>query len=343
MMQEDADATDQKGNRYYKRKLLGRTFLANDLVKLTFELPKGVSLKTQGFDIGLGDFVRIRPFSEEHRKLVENPGGGRAYSPVFSPEVEGQFGLIIKPYGPADKVVGMSSLLRNAPIGSEFLVTNHVEHIFWKERNWGYWCNERNIDVGNEAYCLGLIAFGIGITEIAPVAMSELLDPRVKQVTILWANKSWSDAEWVWSDACNKADDLVHKFFAEQGKYGARLKIKHILSREERPEACFNGRINAAVLKKAFLEDGIPQDQLKILSVGTTAMTNFAYEELSKLGLDIKKEKYWGGNNLLYRKAEGSAPTDRILSPLLAATSKEDSKHPPASSTEEPRKKRAKI
>jgi hypothetical protein len=317
----EPDALDQKGNRYFKRKLLQREFLAKDLMKLTFELPRGVSLQSLGIDIGLGDFVRMRPFTEEDKKLVENPAGGRAYSPVYSPDVEGKFGMIVKAYGPDEKVVGMSSLLKHTPVGTEILVANQTEHVFWKERNRGYYCNERNVEPGNEgSYSLGLIAFGIGITEIAPVALSELLDPRVKQVTILWANKCWSDADWVWKDAHAHEESLVHKFFAEQGKHGARLRIKHILSRETRPEATFHGRINSDVLKAAFMEDSIPTDEMRFLSVGTTAMTNFAYEQLAGLGLDISMGESWGGKNLLYRKWSGDRlATDRIRSPLLAA------------------------
>mmetsp|Transcript_35537 Transcript_35537/g.99844 ORF Transcript_35537/g.99844 Transcript_35537/m.99844 type:complete len:373 (-) Transcript_35537:148-1266(-) len=319
--EQEPDALDQKGNRYFRRKLVRREFLMRDLMKLTFELPEGVSLKSLGVDAGLGDFLRMRPHAEEHKQLVENPAGGRAYSPVSPPEAQGEFGLIVKAYGPDDRAVGVSSLLRRVPIGTEMLVTSHTEHVFWKERNRGYYCNDRSITPGSEGqYHLGLIAFGIGITEVAPVAMSELLDPRVQKVTILWANKYWSDADWVWRGV-GTADDLVHKFFAEQGRHGARLEVKHILSREERPEACFHGRITADVLRRAFLDGDIPRSNLKFLAVGTAAMIDSAYEQLGELGLDVVKEEHWTGRNLLYQKCSGaSACADRALSPLLAAT-----------------------
>jgi NAD(P)H-flavin reductase len=340
----EPDALDQKGNCYYRRKLVQREFLGSkkDLMRLTFELPQRCSLSCLGFDIGLGDFVRIRPYTEEHKKLVENPAGGRAYSPVFPPEVDGKFGFIIKAYGPGDKVVGVSSLLQRAPLGSEFLVTDHVEHVFWEQRNRGYYCNQRNIELGNEGpYNVGLIAFGIGITEIAPVAMSELRDPRVKQVTILWANKYWSDAKWAWTPGnSGEADDLVHQFFASQEKYGSRLHIKHVLSQEEHPEACFHGRVDSEILKKTFLADDSPTDNMKFLAVGTTAMIDFAYAELAGLGLDVSKKDHWGGANLLYRKlAQSSAPEDRRLSPLLAATNGACCKRQPDTVDESPSKR----
>eukprot|EP00931_Biecheleriopsis_adriatica_P076337 TRINITY_DN50059_c0_g1_i1.p1 TRINITY_DN50059_c0_g1~~TRINITY_DN50059_c0_g1_i1.p1 ORF type:complete len:359 (-),score=77.80 TRINITY_DN50059_c0_g1_i1:110-1153(-) len=338
---QEPDALDQKGNRYYRRKLLQREFLSHDLMKLTFELPPRVSLKSLGFDIGLGDFVRMRPYAEEHKKLVENPAGGRAYSPVLPPDTEGKFGFIVKAYGPEDKVVGVSSLLKQVPVGTELLVTNHTEHVFWKERNRGYYCNSRNIEISSDGFhYIGLIAFGIGITEIAPVALSELLDASVARVTILWANRRWSDAEWVWKDAAAREEEnLVHKFFAQQGKYGDRLQVKHILSQEDRPEASFRGRITGDVLKKAFL-DGVPKEKLKFLAVGTTAMINFAYEELGKLDLDISQKEHWEGSNLLYRKCPASlACADRRPSPLLAALCPEGNKRSKRAEEESPSKR----
>jgi len=352
------DALDQKGNRYYRRKLLHREFLAKDLMRLTFELPPGVSLKSLGFDIGLGDFVRMRPHAEEHKKLIENPAGGRAYSPVLPPATQGRFGFIVKAYGPEDAVVGVSSLLRRAPIGTELLVTNHVEHVFWKERNRGYYCNERNVDPeGGGPHHVGLIAFGIGITEIAPVAASELLDPRVARVTVLWANRRWSDAEWAWPGAedvdggARDSCDLVRRFFAEQGRHGERLRVMHILSQDRRPEAAFHGRITADVLRQAFLRENsgeAPQrEQLRFLAVGTTAMTNFAYETLAGLGLDVvhaAAQGHWGGGNLLYRKrAAAAAPADRRASPLLASEHVAGGRRTAHAAEEEPPSKRSKI
>eukprot|EP00419_Tripos_fusus_P040295 CAMPEP_0172793992 /NCGR_PEP_ID=MMETSP1074-20121228/209756_1 /TAXON_ID=2916 /ORGANISM="Ceratium fusus, Strain PA161109" /LENGTH=350 /DNA_ID=CAMNT_0013631069 /DNA_START=22 /DNA_END=1074 /DNA_ORIENTATION=- len=290
-------------------------------MRLTFELPPGVSLNSLGFDIGLGDFVRIKPYVEEHRKLVENPDGGRAYSPVLSPELDGQCGFIIKPYGPG----GVSSLLQNIPIGSEVLITGNVEHVFWKERARGYFANTRNMAFGSQAsysvalIAYGMIAYGIGITEVAPVALSELKDPRVKQVRILWATKTWSDVDWVWADS-DEHRDLVHHFFRQQqqGAYGARLQLTHILSQEDR-SGCMRGRVSANVLRQVFLDDNVPREDLRFLAVGSTAMLDFTYETLLGLGLDTSKSNgSWSGGNLLYGKlAENVSLSVRHPSPLL--------------------------
>jgi ferredoxin-NADP reductase len=320
-MEPEPDALDQKGNRYYRRKLLKREFLLSDLMKLTFELPKDTSLQSMGFDIGLGDFIRMRPFSEEHQKLVENPAGGRAYSPVSMPNTKGKFDLIVKSYGPG----GVSSLLKQIPIESELLVTSNVEHVFWKERQKGYWANERNVttvaldeDKGDGCH-ICLIAFGIGITEVAPVALSELRDPCVKKVTILWALKRWSDASWVMrAEGDEYPDDLVRQFFVQQkqGRFGDRVQIKFILSQEEHPD-CLHGRISADTLKTVFLDQQSKQEHLRFLAVGTAAMITFAYEMLGNLGLDIAMKDHWTGKNLLYRKLSGAAHTsERTASPL---------------------------
>lgn len=307
-------AKDQKGNCYYRCKLISRDFLQEDIMKVMFELPGQTSLKALGIDAGLGDFVRIRPHHEDHQKLVQNPAGGRAYSPITFPHTKGKFGLIVKPYGPG----GVSSLLKQIDIGSQMLVTNHVEHVFWEERQRGYYCNERNVDFANgnlkqlSASDMGesiskldgaqtgqttsdgcnvcLIAFGIGITEIAPVAMSELQDPGVKSVTILWALRKWRDSEWARKSVEDEdPENMVHQFFAEHrsGKYGDRVAVKHILSQEER-EDCLHGRINSDILKKVFLESQVPQESLRFLVAGTTGMIEFAYKALGELGPDRK-------------------------------------------------------
>eukprot|EP00930_Biecheleria_cincta_P037641 TRINITY_DN25854_c0_g1_i1.p1 TRINITY_DN25854_c0_g1~~TRINITY_DN25854_c0_g1_i1.p1 ORF type:complete len:336 (-),score=56.63 TRINITY_DN25854_c0_g1_i1:358-1365(-) len=314
----EPDALDQKGNCYYRRRLLSKTFLQEDLMKLIFELPQDVSLKSLGFDVGLGDFVRVRPYLAEHAKLVENPTGGRAYSPVLEPDTHGKLGLIVRAYGPG----GVSSLLQQIPVGSEMLVTNHVEHVFWKERQKGYFANERNsAPVANsKSLSVCLVAFGIGITEIAPVAMSELQDPSVCKVTVLWALKKFKDAEWVWDELCDEQPgDLVHQFFAKQkdGLYGDKLEIKYVLSQEQR-EGCFHGRIRQDVLTKAFMVDHLSKASLRFLAVGTTAMIKCAYETLAQMGLDITEQENWCGENLLYRKLSKESPVSaRTPSPLI--------------------------
>jgi len=195
-----------------------------------------------------------------------------------------------------------------------------VEHVFWKERNRGYFANTRNMVSGSQtSYTVALIAYGIGITEVAPVALSELKDPHVKQVRILWATKTWSDVDWVWADS-EEHQDLVHHFFRQQqqGTYGARLQLTHILSQEER-SGCLRGRVSANVMRQVFLDDQVSREDLRFLAVGTTVMIDFTYETLSDLGLDASRSSSsWSGGNLLYGKLpQASATSARRASPLL--------------------------
>merc|ERR1712194_615224 len=82
------------------------------------------------------------------------------------------------------------------------------------------------------------------------------------------------------------------------------------------------GRITPDILKQTLMDNGMPQDSLKCLAVGTTEMVNFAYGALGQLGLDISMDAFWRGSNLLYRKlAEASAVCDRHPSPLLSESS----------------------
>jgi len=221
----------------------------------------------------------------------------------------------------------VSSLLQQIPIGSEVLITSNVEHVFWKERNRGYFANTRNIVSGSQAsVTVALIAFGIGITEVAPVALSELKDLQVKQVRILWATKTWSDVDWVWSDS-EEHQDMVHHFFRQQqeGTYGTRLQLTHILSQEER-SGCLRGRVSANVLRQVFLDDQFPRKDLRFLAVGTTAMIDSTYETLSDIGLDASRSTgSWSGGNLLYGKLpEASGTSMRQASPLLETLHKAD-------------------
>lgn len=296
------DATDAKGNKYYRRKLINREMLTPNIMRLTFQLPDDTSLKDLGFDIGYGDFVRMRPFTEEHKKLVDHPNGGRAYSPVSAPDEKGKFDLMVKVYGEG----GLSSLFKTCEIGSEFLAASHVEHVYWAERKTGYYANVRNLEDDDEDHVACLIAFGIGITEIAPLALSELYDKKASKVKILWANKSWEDVAWVseesLTDEASDHQDLVRLLFSGMAHNSEKLTINHILSQQKRTN-CLHGRFNKETIKQVFMEDSIPMWKYRFVSVGTPEMTKRFYETLADLGFDIDKAKgFWTGQNFLFKK-----------------------------------------
>lgn len=346
----EPDATDQKGNQYYKCMRVRRKFLSQekDLMQLTFKLPNGESLKSLGIDIGLGDFVRIKPCSQEHKDRVRNPEGGRAYSPVSRPDVIGSFSTIVKAYRPKlGEKGGVSYFLKEVPEVVDVLISLNVEHAYWEERNHGYYCNKRSIEPQSKSsYHVCLISFGIGITEIAPVAISELADERVQNVTVLWANKTWNDVEWVWPGAeAEETDNLVQEFFAKQGEWGTRLNIEHILSQDTFHEASFRGRIDSDVLKKVFFEESDAQSIEEFVAVGTADMTKSAYDMLTRL-VDIWMEDtgefkgHWCGNSLLYQKCpRNTVCGDRVPSPLLALTTQDMGKRHRAPDEEHARKR----
>ena len=88
---------------------------------------------------------------------------------------------------------------------------------------------------------VGLIAFGVGITEALPVAWSQLLKPIdiVERVILLWGNKTWMDVFWQ-----EQLQELVQQ-------HAGRFQVVHALSREHR-EGCVRSRIDQPLLDTTF-------------------------------------------------------------------------------------------
>jgi len=127
---------------------------------------------------------------------------------------------------------------------------------------------------------VGFIAYGVGITEALPIAASELQQPEVESVLLLWASRSWGDVFW-------------HELIAElKEKYGERFQARTILSREQR-QGSLEGRVNPEVLSEVF--DGTwgtgpggsneeKRDGVRFLSVGTKDMMKDTDNMLGKIG-----------------------------------------------------------
>jgi len=181
--------------------------------KFTFALPEQQSLASLGFDMGLGDFVKVS---------VNGRGGGKAYSPTSDPYKKGSFDLMVKIY-PNGKVSGY---LDQTKIGETVYLSGPgpVPWIGFKRR---------------QAKHVGLIAFGIGITELKAIAISELLDPHVKSVRLLWALSYWSD-------------NFMEKELEEMVKQSnGRFSVVYTLSRDTH-EGCLSGRVSSKLLRQAF-------------------------------------------------------------------------------------------
>mmetsp|Transcript_32389 Transcript_32389/g.102850 ORF Transcript_32389/g.102850 Transcript_32389/m.102850 type:complete len:281 (-) Transcript_32389:24-866(-) len=216
--------------------------------RFTFELPANTSLSSLGFDLGLGSFVKVSP-----------PRGlARPYSPTSDVNRLGSFDLTVKIY-PGGNVSGFLDRLL---VGESALCSGPgpVPWIRMCRRGGG---------IG-----FGLVAFGVGITEIFEIAKAELTRSACQRVLLLWANRSWSDVF------------DVETINAVASASGGRLQIIHLLSREQR-EGCLQGRISVEVLKEAFaplLDGSLDKAALRFLAVGTRGMKVHTAQCLSELG-----------------------------------------------------------
>jgi ring-1,2-phenylacetyl-CoA epoxidase subunit PaaE len=90
-----------------------------------------------------------------------------------------------------------------------------------------------------QASYVGLVAFGVGITEALPIAARELETPGVAGVTLVWAARTFADTFW--------HDELAALGATHQNRFNIML----VLSREVR-EGCKHGRVTPELLREAF-------------------------------------------------------------------------------------------
>ena len=136
---------------------------------------------------------------------------------------------------------------------------------------------------------VGIVAYGVGITEALPIATAELAKPEATHVDLLWASKTFGDTFW-------------HEQLAELAAvHPERFKHTTILSRETR-DGALHGRVNSRVLAAVFDDAwatgvGAPNENLResvrFLSVGTKAMMHETDEMLTANGY------HWAKNKLL--------------------------------------------
>eukprot|EP00621_Florenciella_sp_RCC1693_P002819 CAMPEP_0182527376 /NCGR_PEP_ID=MMETSP1323-20130603/3803_1 /TAXON_ID=236787 /ORGANISM="Florenciella parvula, Strain RCC1693" /LENGTH=255 /DNA_ID=CAMNT_0024736347 /DNA_START=325 /DNA_END=1092 /DNA_ORIENTATION=- len=127
---------------------------------------------------------------------------------------------------------------------------------------------------------VGLIAYGVGITEALPLAAAELSKPEAEVVHLIWASKTFGDTFW-------------HDSISELSKqYGERFRFTTILSREER-EGSLKGRIDASVLSEVFgtsfgTSSGGKHEarrgEVRFVSVGTKSMMRATDDMLAEIG-----------------------------------------------------------
>ena len=86
---------------------------------------------------------------------------------------------------------------------------------------------------------VGLVAFGVGITEALPIAAAELAKPEAQHVRLLWASKTHGDLFW------------HEEIAALRAAHPERFSAETILSREQR-DGSLHGRCRPEVLAAVF-------------------------------------------------------------------------------------------
>jgi NAD(P)H-flavin reductase len=111
--------------------------------------------------------------------------------------------------------------------------------------------------IRNPGAYVGIVVYGVGITEGLPVARAELEKGDAKQVVLLWASRTKDDTFW--------HDEIA----SLQKEYPKMFKMVNIFSREDR-EGSLHGRVNPAILKQVFQPTNA--EEARFLSVGTKEM-----------------------------------------------------------------------
>lgn len=131
----------------------------------------------------------------------------------------------------------------------------------------------------------GGVAFGVGITEILPMARYELENGAGK-VVVLWASRTKADTFW---------HEDIHEL---KRAYRDRFEMVHLYSREtERKhleeKGVLQGRIDATLLKEVFetrlSNAGMERDDAKFLVIGTRSMMNMTNQMFTRIGFPMHK------------------------------------------------------
>ncbi|CAE7036947.1 cyb5r1 [Symbiodinium sp. CCMP2592] len=119
---------------------------------------------------------------------------------------------------------------------------------------------------------VGLVAYGVGITELYWTAVEELKDPKVEQVVLLYATRTL-DEQAVYGP---ELDELAQK--------EPRFRLVRLLSRECSPVA-LSGRVNATLLSDVFPWSHEQwRSTARFTAAGSKEMMTATYEWLAELG-----------------------------------------------------------
>lgn len=134
---------------------------------------------------------------------------------------------------------------------------------------------------------VGLIAFGVGITEVLPVAAAELSKHDASSVIIIWASRCAAETFWG-----TEMEELKER-------HGKRFELVRVYSREKAADgSALYGRVSSKLLKQIFDERwGAAQSKARFLTVGTKEMIRAANGMLAEIGYPMHK------HNLLPRQS----------------------------------------
>ena len=201
---------------------------------LTFAAPPAL---VEGFRIDHGDVLKV---------VVP---GVKAKSYSISSMRPGEFDVTIKVYPGG----ACSGYLDSVQVGEAISVFKHERAN--KERRPGTH--------------VGVVAFGVGVTEALPVAKAEAEKPDARQVHLLWGARTLGDM--FWREECERLER----------EHRGKVTVTRILSREDR-DGCLKGRIDAGVLADLF--GSWAPAGARFLVVGTKAMMREAERNLEAAG-----------------------------------------------------------
>lgn len=187
--------------------------------------------------------------------LVHALGQKRAYSPTSEPlREDNTFDLVVRVY--QDGVV--SKWLDELQCGQSVQMT------------WPYPSPLRP-DRRNPGKRVGLIAFGIGITEIYRMAVRELQESSVEQVVLLYATRVMEEQTVLRPE--------LEKLALEHPQ---RFRIERTLTRDQASGA-LTGRVNPKMLASIFPWSDDDRDNVRFMAAGTRQMMSDVYNMLAEL------------------------------------------------------------
>jgi len=218
-----------------------------EVLLLRFSLPSGST--TWGVDLSLGEHIKVRS-----NGLLPM---ARSYSPVAARS--GEFDLIVKVYPPASggkTPAHVSHHLSTLLLGDNAYISGPYPPPFQHM-------------VRNVGRRVGIVAFGVGITEALGVAAG--LPKSVDEVVLLWALRDHSELF-----AQQQLKDLM-------ATWQQKLVVKYHFSRES------GRRLDPPRLREVFpWTEGNIEEQ-RFLAIGTKPMMASAYTMLDQAGIPYHK------------------------------------------------------